>query len=310
MSGTTPIVVVAGPTASGKTALSLMLARELDGELVGADSVQVYRGFDIGSAKPTHEELGGVAHHLIDVLDADEPIDAMRYAAMADEAIDEVASRGRLPIVVGGTGLWIRALVRGLVELPPVDPAIRARLEREVERLGAAALHERLAQVDAIAASRIHANDAVRIVRALEIFEQTGVPVGELRARHALGAPRRPTLFVVLEPPLDLLTQRIEARIDDMLARGWVDEVRALRERWGERARALASVGYREIAQHLEGEIPLDEARQLARHSTRTYARRQRNWFRAEPGIDLRFPEPELALETLLPLVREHRSRR
>lgn len=301
MSADTPILVIAGPTASGKTALALTLARELGGELVGADSVQVYRGFDIGSAKPTADELEGIAHHLIDVLDPDEPVDAMRFAAMADEAIDAIGARGGLPIVVGGTGLWIRALVRGLVDLPPVDPGLRAALEREVERLGSAAMHERLAQVDPLSAQRIHVNDALRIVRALEIHAQTGRPVGELRREHALGAPRRPTLFVVLEPPLDELTQRIEARIDTMLERGWLEEVARLRERWGDEARPLGSVGYRELMQHLRDGLPLEDARQLARHATRAYGRRQRNWFRAEPGVDLRITELGSARDRILP---------
>lgn len=299
MSLETPILVIAGPTASGKTALGLSVARDFDGELVGADSVQVYRGFDIGSAKPAAEELGGIPHHLIDVLDPDEPIDAMRYAAMADEAIDAIGARGGLPIVVGGTGLWIRALVRGLVELPPVDVELRASLEREIEHIGSQAMHERLARVDPLAAGRIHANDALRIVRALEIYEQTGQPVGELRRAHALGAPRRPTLFVVLEPSLEELTDRIEARIDAMLERGWLDEVARLRERWGDDARALSSVGYRELMQHLRDGLPLDDARRFARHATRTYGRRQRNWFRAEPGIDLRITDLDTARDEI-----------
>lgn len=309
MSLSTPIVVIAGPTASGKTALALALSRELGGELVGADSVQVYRGFDIGSAKPTPEELAGIPHHLIDVLDPDEPIDAMRYADLADAAIDAIADRGHVPIVVGGTGLWIRALVRGLVELPPVDLALRTALEQELERVGSRTMHERLAHVDPLAASRIHANDALRIVRALEIYEQTGEPVGELRRAHALGAPRRPTLFVVLEPPLEELTHRIESRIDAMLEQGWLEEVARLRDRWGDGARALGSVGYRELMQHLRDGLPLDEARLLARNATRTYGRRQRNWFRAEPGVDLRITDLATALDAVLPRARALASR-
>ena len=190
----TPLVVVAGPTATGKTAAALTLARALGCELVGADSVQVYRGFDIGSAKPTEKELGEVRHHLVDVLDATDAIDAMEYAALADRAIDDLEDRGAHPIVVGGTGLWIRALLRGLVELPPPDPILRARLEAEVADLGAESAHQHLYAVDPLAAERIHPNDTLRIVRALEVHTQTGRPLGELQAEHALGAPRRPTL--------------------------------------------------------------------------------------------------------------------
>lgn len=280
------IVVVAGTTASGKTALALEFARAFGGELVGADSVQVYRGFDIGSAKPTAEELDGVPHHLVDVVDPDEAIDAARYAQLADQAIAEIAARGRLPIVVGGTGLWIRALVRGLVALPEPDPAVRARLEQAVARDGAPAWHARLAVVDPRAAAAVHPNDALRIVRALEVFEQTGQPLGELRHRHALGAPRYPALFFVLDRPRNDLRARIEARVHGMLARGWLDEVRALEARWGPSVRAFGSVGYRQMLCHVRGEQSLQRAVDEAIRATWVYARRQRTWFRSEPGID------------------------
>jgi tRNA dimethylallyltransferase len=213
-------IVIAGPTGAGKTACALSIARRVGGELIGADSVQVYRGFDIGSAKPTAAELGTIPHYLIDVIDPDEAIDAQRFAHLADAAIAEVHGRGRVPIVVGGTGLWLRALLRGLVSAPPVDPALRARLEAEADGLGSPALHERLAAVDPAAASVIHPNDRLRIVRALEVFEQTGRPMGELRREHALGAPRYDALFVVLDPD-GALEARIEARLDALLADGW-----------------------------------------------------------------------------------------
>ncbi len=283
-----PLIVVAGPTATGKTGAALALARQLDGELVGADSVQVYRGFDIGSAKPSADELGSIPHHLIDCLDPDEAVDAMGYAALADEAIEAVAARKRQPIVVGGTGLWIRALVRGLVDLPKPDPAIRGALEAEADAKGAPALHERLATVDPLKAEQIHPNDALRIVRALEVFEQTGRPLGELQREHALGAPRYPSLFIVLDRDREALDRAIEARLDAMLAAGWVDEVRTLLERWPADARAFGSVGYAQIVQHLREGVPMDETRKRIRKATRTYARRQRTWFRSEPGVDWR----------------------
>lgn len=284
----TPLVVIAGPTATGKTGTALTLARRLDGELVGADSVQVYRGFDIGSAKPGAAELGAIPHHLIDCLDPDEAIDAMGFAALAGEAIAAIAARGRQPIVVGGTGLWIRALVRGLVDLPKPDPAIRGALEAEAEAKGAPALHERLEAIDPLAAEKIHPNDALRIVRALEVFEQTGRPLGELRREHALGAPRYPHLFIVLDRDRDALDRAIEERLEAMLAAGWVDEVRALLERWPADARAFGSVGYAQIVAHLREGVPMDETRKRIRKVTRTYARRQRTWFRSEPGVDWR----------------------
>lgn len=294
MSTRPPIVVVTGATASGKTDLALRIARRFDGELVGADSVQVYRGFDIGSAKPTSEELGGIPHHLLDVIDPDEAIDAASFAARADEAIDSVAHRGRLPIVVGGTGLWLRALLRGLVSLPEPDPSLRASLEAECARLGAPALHARLVEVDPLASARIHPNDALRIVRALEVHAQTGTPIGELRARHALGAPRYRAHVIVLDREREDLYRRIDQRIDDMLARGFVDEVRGLLTRWGRDARGLGAVGYRELVGALEGASSIEDAVLAIRKSTRVYTRRQRTWWSSEPGVSERRTEPTL----------------
>lgn len=295
-----PLIVIAGQTASGKTGAALKLAERFGGELVGADSIQVYRGFDIGSAKPTAEELGGIAHHLIDVLDPDEAIDAMDFARQADAAIEAIASRGKVPIVVGGTGLWIRALVRGLVAVPPVDPIIRGRLEAEAEDRGAPVLHERLSHIDPLAAKAIHPNDALRIVRALEVFEQTGQPLGELRRKHALGAPRYPTFFAVLNLPEEEGTARIEQRLDLMLDGGWVEEVRRLLQDWPPSARAFGSVGYKELVTHLSQGTPLEETRQAIRRSTRKYARRQRTWFASAQGVTWRGrPEELVALSEL-----------
>ncbi len=189
----TRIVAIGGVTAAGKTGAAIALARRLGGELVGADSVQVYRGFDIGSAKPTAAELGEVRHHLLDVLDPEEEIDAARYARMADAAIADIAARGRVPIVVGGTGLWMRALLRGLVELPEVDPAVRARIEAEADAVGAPASHERLRGVDPAAAARIHPNDRLRIVRrSFTSVVPSTYPSGSCR-RSTRGARRATT---------------------------------------------------------------------------------------------------------------------
>jgi tRNA dimethylallyltransferase len=278
----TRIVAIGGVTASGKTAAAIALARRLGGELVGADSVQVYRGFDIGSAKPTKSELAEVRHHLIDVIDPDEDIDAARYARMADAAIADIAARGRVPIVVGGTGLWMRALLRGLVELPEVDAAIRAGLEAEADALGAPALHERLRVVDPTAARRIHPNDRLRIVRALEVFAQTGRPLGALQEEHALGAPRYEAWLVALDRPRPELHDAIRARVRAMMEAGLVDEVRALMARWGTEVRPLDSVGYREVKEHLLEGIALEETERRIYKATRLYTRRQRTWFRGE----------------------------
>ena len=289
-----PLLVIAGPTATGKTDAAIELALRFDGELIGADSVQVYRGFDIGSAKPSAEELRGITHHLIDVLDPDQDIDAAAYAARADDAISEIRGRGRLPIVVGGTGLWIRALLRGLVDLPQVDPEVRRRLEEAVEADGAPAMHARLAAVDPLTAEAVHPNDALRIVRALEVYEQTGTPLGTLRAEHALGEPRDAATFVVLDMDRDLHASVIEQRAERMLAAGWVEEVRALRARWGDDIRAFGSVGYKEVLAHVRDGVPIDETLRQIRKSTRIYARRQRTWFKSEPGVSWRSERDEL----------------
>ncbi len=289
-----PILVLAGPTATGKTGAAIELALHFGGELVGADSIQVYRGFDVGSAKPTERELRGIRHHLIDIVDPRDDIDAATYAARADAAIAEIRAQGRLPIVVGGTGLWIRALLRGLVDVPPVDPHVRHRLEREAEREGARALHARLAAVDPATASAVHRNDALRIIRALEVYEQTGTPLGALREAHALGAPRYDVVFVVLDMDRETHSELIAERVEKMFESGWVDEVRGLRERWGDDIRAFGSVGYREILAHVRDRVPLDETLRQIRRSTRIYARRQRTWFKSEPGVSWRSDRDEL----------------
>lgn len=288
------ILVIAGPTACGKTAAAIEVARHFDGELVGADSVQVYRGFDIGSAKPTLRELGGLPHHLLDVLDPDQDVDAVAYANLADAAIRDIRDRGRLPIIVGGTGLWIRALVRGLVDVPPVDAEVRQQLERTAASEGAATLHARLVQVDPISADAVHPNDTLRIVRALEVYEQTGRSLGSLRAEHALGAPRYRTVLVVLDMDREQHSTVIERRAKQMLETGWIDEVRSLRARWGDDIRPFGSVGYRDVLAHVRDEVPLEETLRRVRKSTRIYARRQRTWFKSEPGVSWRCQGAEL----------------
>ena len=289
-----PILVIAGSTATGKTAAAIEIARQLGGELVGADSVQVYRGFDIGSAKPSAAELRGVAHHLIDVFDPNQEVDAMAYAALGDAAIRDIVGRGRFPIVVGGTGLWIRALIRGLVDVPAVDRVIRKRLEEAAMKDGAPALHARLGEVDPISAKAIHPNDSLRIVRALEVYEQTGMPLGALRAEPALGQARYRALLIVLELEHESHGAVIEDRARRMLEAGWVDEVRSLRERWGDEIRPLGSVGYREVLEHIREDVPFEETVRRIRKSTRIYARRQRTWFRSEPGVSWRSESAEL----------------
>lgn len=303
------MLAIVGPTASGKTAIGLELARAFGGELIGADSVQVYRGFDIGSAKPSADELGGIAHHLIDVAEADAPIDAARYASLADGAIAETVARGHVPIIVGGTGLWLRALLRGLVELPPVDSELRARLERETDKLGIAAMYARLKEVDPLAGANIHANDRIRILRALEVHTQTGRALGEMHQEHRLGAPRYNALVYVLADPPELLTERIIARTDTMLTQGFEDEVRALLARFGPDVRPLQSVGYREMVMRVQQGISLSETRASIVRSTRIYARRQRTWWNNEPGVHRRVTATEMRDQNTFEEIRAHLSK-
>jgi tRNA dimethylallyltransferase len=279
------LVVVAGPTGVGKTQVALELARQLDGELIGADSVQVYRGFDIGSSKPGPAELAGIAHHLIDVREPEQVLDAAGYAALADEAIRAVSARGRLPIVVGGTGLWLRALLRGLVPVPAVDPALRARLEADWDLQGGLAAHARLAEVDPISAARIHPNDKLRVVRALEVFEQTGQPLGAARSEHARGSARyRDRTFVIdLEPAL--FRERVHARTQAMLQAGFRAEVERLLAKHGPHVRALQAVGYRQMLEHLQQASPEADLARAIERATLLYARRQRTWWKSEPGV-------------------------
>jgi len=279
-----PLLVVTGPTASGKTALAVELAERFGGELVGADSVQVYRGFDIGASKPRADELRGVPHHLLDVRDANDELDAADFAALADAAIADVRARGKLAIVVGGSGLWLRALLRGLVVLPKVDPGLRERLHREGEAFGAPTMHARLREVDPELAAQLHENDLVRIVRGLEVHAQTGQALGALRAAHALGGPRYRALRLILDWPKEALDARIAERTRQMFEAGLVDEVRALLDRYGATPRALSAVGYREVVEHLAGAFTRDETIARVERSTRIYARRQRTWLNNEPG--------------------------
>lgn len=275
------LLVIVGETASGKTALAIELARRHGGEIIGADSVQVYRGFDIGSGKPRHEELAGVVHHLLDVADPDEDFDAARFVELADRAIEDVRARGKLPIVCGGTYLWVRALLHGLAAAPRAPKELRAELQREAETLGSPALHARLAEVDPRSAARLHPNDAVRIVRALEVHRTTGRALSDLQEEHGFRTVRHRARQVALRHPRHEIEARIERRIDAMLAAGWVDEVRGLLERYPN-ARAMSAVGYAEVRAHLQGRLEIDLRTAIVR-ATKTYARRQRTWLAKAP---------------------------
>ncbi len=289
------ILALVGPTGTGKTDTAVALCQWLGGEIVGADSVQVYRGLDIGSAKPTADALQGIRHHMIDIVDPDQHMDAADFAKRAEQAIAEVISRQAVPVVVGGTGLWIRALLRGLVRVPPVDKDVRHALEQDWQKLGKTVMYGRLAEVDPRAARNIHPNDRVRVLRALEVYEQTGKPLGELREQHALGTPRYAALTINVDIPPVHLAQRLSARTRAMVEAGWADEVRGLLEKYGPSIRSLGSVGYREMVAHVLESASIDITERRIVRATRLYARRQRTWFSHDPDVnDTMTPEQVL----------------
>lgn len=287
------LTVIAGPTASGKTALAIQLAERTGAEIVSADSQQVYRHFDIGTAKPSAEELAKVPHHLISVVDPLEPFSAARFQSLADEAIAQIRSRGRPVLVVGGTGMYLRILLHGVVAAPPAEPALRARLEEEGQAQGWPALHRRLTEVDPQSAARIKPADRVRIVRALEIHALTGRPASAWREAHGFTQDRYPFRLFVLDPPREALNQAIDARARALFDRGLVEEVEGLVARGYAEAAPMRSVGYKEALAVVRGELSREEAIRLVARDTRHYAKRQRTWFRKEPAA--RFLPPPYA---------------
>jgi len=278
------LVVILGPTGSGKTSLSVAIGKQFDGEIVSCDSVAVYRGLEIGSAKPLAEQRALVPHHLLDVVAPDAFYTAGDYAREARTAIADIAGRGKLPIVTGGTGLYLRALLQGLFAGPQRSAALRERLLRRAETRGPAGLHRILRRLDPASAARIHANDVVKVIRAIEVTLAASRPMSEAwkEGREALSGYR--ILRIGLDPVRAALYERINARARAMFAEGLIEETRDLIARYG-RPPALASLGYRQAAQYLEGELTLDQAISTASQGHRNYAKRQLTWFRREPEV-------------------------
>jgi tRNA dimethylallyltransferase len=274
------LIAVVGPTAAGKSALALRLARRHGGEIVSCDSLQVYRGLDIGSAKATREERASVPHHMLDIVEPDASFSAADYARLARAAIADIRGRGRLPIVAGGTGLYLKALLEGLFEGPSRDAALRARLERIAER-GSTRLHRLLARVDPEAAARTPPRDRVRLVRALEVFFLTGRPI-TAQQRQGSVALEGPLLLIGLNPDRAALREAVAARTRQMLERGLLAEVRGLVARYGE-PRPLAAIGYRQAVAVVRGELDEREAEQAIVTATMRFAKRQMTWFRHQP---------------------------
>jgi tRNA dimethylallyltransferase len=272
------LLAVVGPTASGKTALAVTLAERVGGEVVSADSIQVYREFDVGSGKPSPEELSRAPHHLVSAIGPLDPIDAAAWADRAAVAIDAVRARGRVPIVCGGTFLWIKALLFGLAEAPAANAEVRERHRALADGAGRAALHARLRDIDAESAARLHPNDFVRVSRALEVFELTGRPLTAWHREHATSTVQRPARLVAIACDAATLTDRIRQRVRDWLAHGWIEEVeRLVAGGYGE-ARAMGSVGYAQVRAMLSGELAREELETTIVRATRVFARRQRTW--------------------------------
>ncbi len=276
------LIALVGPTASGKTDLAIRAAERVGGEIVSADSVQIYRGFDIGSGKPTAEERARAPHHGIDVADPRDKVDAARFAEIARAAIEDVRARGKVPIVCGGTFLWVKALLFGLAGAPPASEPIRERHRALALAHGRPALHALLAAKDPAIATRLHPNDFVRVSRALEVHELTGEPMSAWQARHGFATPQLDARLMAIAVPAEELTRRIAARVHGFMAAGWLEEVRALIDAGHADARAMGSVGYREIRDYLSapeaGRLPPGELEAAIVRSTRVFARRQRTW--------------------------------
>lgn len=276
------IIVICGPTAVGKTSVAIEIAKQFHGEIVSADSMQIYRYMDIGTAKPDADELSQARHHLIDILNPDEPFDAAAYTAMAGKIIRELHSQGIVSIVAGGTGLYIRALLHGIFEEKSSDPEIRQHLKEELREQGIEAMYQRLLLCDPN--TEIHPNDAFRIIRALEVFEISGKPISEYHRRHGFGDDPYHALMIVLFTEREILYERINRRVDRMIEQGFEKEVRKLLDMgYSPKLKSMQSIGYRHICDYLAGSVSWEESVRLLKRDTRRYAKRQMTWFRAEP---------------------------
>ncbi|WP_412101325.1 tRNA (adenosine(37)-N6)-dimethylallyltransferase MiaA [Micromonospora maris] len=291
------VLAVVGPTAAGKSALSIALAHALDGEVVNADSMQLYRGLDIGTAKLTVAERDGVPHHLLDIWEVTEPASVAEYQALARAAVDDILARGRVPLLVGGSGLYVRAVLEQF-EFPGTDPALRARLENELATVGPAPLYARLREADPVAAAGILPGNGRRIVRALEVIELTGAP---FTAALPEPTPYYPAVQIGVDTDTARLDERIAVRVDRMWADGLVAETRRLVERGLPEGRtASRALGYQQVLRMLAGELTETEARDDTVRATRRFVRRQRSWFRRDPRIHwLDSAEPTLVEDAL-----------
>ncbi len=286
------IIVICGPTGIGKTSVGIGLAEKLGGEIISSDSMQIYRHMDIGTAKPTAEEQARVRHHMIDIVDPDEDFDAVRFARMAREKVLQLHQKGLLPVVVGGTGLYIKALLQGLFQTNAVAPEIRESLKQEAAEHGSGYLHERLQQVDPDTADRLHPNDVYRIVRALETIESTGRSIFDHQQNHGFADEPFNALKIGLRIDRQKLYDRIDQRVDLMIAAGLPDEVKKLLGMgYTADLKSMQSIGYRHMATFIEGSLPWDECVRTLKRDTRRFAKRQFTWFGADPRIQWYAPD-------------------
>ena len=281
------LIIVTGPTAVGKTALSVALAKRLCGEIISADSMQVYRHMDIGSAKVSEEEMGGVRHHLIDILEPSEEFNVARFKQLAGEAVRDIASRGAVPIVAGGTGFYIQALLYDIdFTQTTEDPAFRREMEEKAGREGPMAIHALLREVDPRAADAIHANNVKRVIRALEFNRQTGMRISDHNEAERQKESAFDSYYYVLTTDRPALYERIDRRVDQMMEQGLVGEVERLRAMGCRRDMvSMQGLGYKEILSYLDGEISLDEAVRIIKRDTRHFAKRQLTWFKREREV-------------------------
>jgi tRNA dimethylallyltransferase len=286
MNSTSPLIVVLGPTASGKSALGVALAKKLSGEVVACDSTQVYRGFDLGTAKITEAEREGVPHWMIDIAEPREVFTAGDYRRKAEDVLRDIAARGRVPIITAGTGLYLRALLEGLADAPPRSEELRVRLRHSRERYGPARLHRTLRRLDPSAAARIAERDSQKVIRALEIRLLAKKPVGEIHAQGRAPLEGFAPVKIGLSPPRAELYARIENRVLEMFDAGWVEEVRSLwRARVPRSAKPFSFIGYRQILAHLDGSGSREEIILEIQKATRRFAKRQLTWFRSEVNV-------------------------
>ncbi|RJQ64996.1 MAG: tRNA (adenosine(37)-N6)-dimethylallyltransferase MiaA [Desulfobacteraceae bacterium] len=292
------IVVICGPTGIGKTAVAVEAAERFGGRIIGADSVQIYRHMDIGTAKPNADERSRIPHYMIDIVEPDQPFDAAEYAETASAIAGKLIEERVAPFVVGGTGLYIKTLIHGIFRQPASNPSVRRELRQAAERFGTRHLFEELLEADPQAASKIHPNDAYRIIRALEVYRVTGKGISELHRNHGFADRLFMPLKIGLHTERKRLYERIDRRVDSMIEEGLIGEVRALLEQgYGEELKSMQSLGYRHMTDYLRNRTPLEEAVIALKRDTRRYAKRQMTWFRADPEVC--WFEPEQIVEII-----------